>query len=575
MKRIKYIIILVLLSTICIISCNRKMVPRIIAGKQGPEYDKAAFDYRFVEAVKQKLMGNPGEALKHLEQCIKVNPRSDAAYYQMAQILLNSGDLKNGKKFMGKALFIEPGNIWYLMAMAGIHYQEGDIDSAIIYYEEAVNYYPEKENLMMELGKLYAESQNFNEAEKIFSLIESKYGINEISTAALIRILMSEGKYKEARQRAMDLIEKFPEEILYRGILAEIYRGEGEKDKAVEVYRQLMESNPDDAQTQLSLCRFLIEEKNYDELLMLINAVTLNNKISREDKIELFARLIEIPELIEKYGSKLELTIMVLEAKYSNDDIILLLRPELLEKQKKVEEASRRLEEIIKERPGNYYAWEKLLFIYYQKRDFVRLMSRGEECASKFNRSFLAKILYANGAMENKKYEIAIEELRKANILAGDNMEMQIQVLTMKADVYYRMKDYKNSFGTFEEALAINKKDLTVINNYAYYLTEQNIRLRKAEKMAKEVVSKDNQNTAYLDTYAWVLYKRGKVKEASKIMERILNSGEEPDAEWYEHYGYILKKKRNCKEAIKKWEIAMKLDRTKVHLISEINNCKR
>ena len=51
--------------------------------------------------------------------------------------------------------------------------------------------------------------------------------------------------------------------------------------------------------------------------------------------------------------------------------------------------------------PENYYAWEKLLLVYMQMRDFKNLMIRGEECATLFNRSFLAKILYANGALEN------------------------------------------------------------------------------------------------------------------------------------------------------------------------------
>ena len=94
---------------------------------------------------------------------------------------------------------------------------------------------------------------------------------------------------------------------------------------------------------------------------------------------------------------------MVLEANYKTDDIIPLLRPELFIKMNKIQEAGLRLEEIIKDKPENYYAWEKLLLVYLQEKDYVKLEKKGEECATKFNRSFLAKLLYANGAMENKK----------------------------------------------------------------------------------------------------------------------------------------------------------------------------
>ena len=232
-----------------------------------------------------------------------------------------------------------------------------------------------------------------------------------------------------------------------------------------------------------------------------------------------------------------------------------------------------RLEEIIKNKPENYYAWEKLLLVYLQLREYDKLMNMGEECATLFNRSFLAKILYANGALENGKYSIALEELRKAEILAGDNRDSILQVLTMRADVYYRMKDYTKAFEIFEEAIKSNSEDLTVINNYAYYLAEQNMKLKEAEEMAKKVIEKEKGNTTYLDTYGWVLYKRGKLNEAAKVMEEIINSGEKPDAEWYEHYGFILKKQKKCTKAIENWSIAIRIDSTKTNLIKEIENC--
>jgi hypothetical protein len=67
--------------------------------------------------------------------------------------------------------------------------------------------------------------------------------------------------------------------------------------------------------------------------------------------------------------------------------------------------------------------------------------------------------------------------------------------------------------------------------------------------------------------------KRGKIKEAGKIMEEIINSGQKADAEWYEHYGFILKKQHDCSRAVENWNIAMKLDSTKLNLLNEIKNC--
>jgi tetratricopeptide (TPR) repeat protein len=567
-------ILFIILILPAIISCTRKIVPAEGESKND-DFDSASYNYVYVEALKQKLMGNGGDALKYLEECVRLNPSSDAAYYQMAQILIARGDIKNGKKFLTKALSLDNENIWYLTMLAGLYYQEKNIDSAIVYYERAVNYFPEKENLQLALGNLYSENQNYDKANSIFESFDKKYGVNEKSTISEIRNLIAEEKYDAALNKTIELRDEFPDEILYNGLLADIYKFKGDKQKAREVYNELLERNPDNPQVQLSICDFLIGEKNYEELFTLLTAVVMNNNVERESKISLMARIIEIPDLGKEWEDKLSISLMVLEANYSEDNIVPLLRPELMIRQNRLTEASARLEELVRSNPDNYYAWEKLLIVYLQLKDYNKLFSKGQECATKFNTSYTAKLLYANGAIELGKYDIAIEELKKAEILAGDNKEFLLQVLTMRADVYYRMKEYENAFATFESALKLNNDDLTVINNYAYYLAEQNTNLKEAEEMAKRVVETEKGNTTYLDTYGWVLYKRGKLQEAAKVMESIINSGEKPDAVWFEHYGYILKKEKKCKEAISNWNTALKLDSTKTELIREIENCEK
>jgi len=574
MRKLSYILMCFILIISGFSSCGKKLVPSLSVLKQGKDYDSAKFDMIFVEAIKQKLMGNAGDALSYFEYCTKINPLSDAAYYQMAQIVASGGDLANSKKYVAKALSIEPGNVWYLMMMSSLYYQSMNLDSAIIYYEKAVNYFPENEKLQVTLGKLYSENSNYEKAVKLFNSLDDKLGVNETSTVLAVTNLIAAGRFKEAEEKMQLLMKVNPDEIIYNGLLAEIYQGKGEKDKALQVYNKLIERNPDNPQIQLSLCDFLLTSKRYDDLFMLLNTLSLNNKIRREDKISFFARLLETDEIIKTGGERLQLALLVLEANYKTDDIIPLLRPDLYIKMNKFAEAGLRLEEIIKDKPENYYAWEKLLLVYLQEKNYAKLEKKGEECAKMFNTSFIAKLLYANGAMENKNYSIAIEELRKASILADDDKELKIQILTMKADIYYRMKDYSKAFATFDEAMKINSEDLTIINNYAYYLAEQNMRLKDAEIMSKKVIEKERNNTAYLDTYGWILYKRGKLKAAAKVMQELISSNEAPDAEWYEHYGFILKMQKKCENAIENWNIAIKIDSTKTSLIKEIEYCK-
>lgn len=574
MKKAAYFIASVIV-VFAIICCNRKIVPTEISGGKEKIYDSAAFEHIFVEAIKQKLMGNPGEAMKYFEQCLKLNTESDGTYYQIAQILLAGGDFINAKKYLLKAYYLDNNNLWYLMMLSGTYYQENNLDSAILYYERAVNNFPKKENLKMTLGNLYTENKKYEKANKIFEDLNNKYGVNEASTLASVKNHIAAEQYDKALDEILKLTEKYPDNILYQGILAEIYRDKDDNVNATKVYDKLIKNDPGNPETQLSLCDFLLKQKKHEDLLSLLNLVVINQGISGEQKMQLFTELFDDKDMMDKYAEKLIVPLMVMEAANEKDILLKLLRPELLSRLKKWNEAAIILEGIIKENPENYYAWEKLLLTYFDTGDYKKLQEKGEECTLKFNRSFLAKILYATGAMENKDFNIALEELRKASILAGNNKDMLLQVLTMKADIYYKMGDFNRSFNTFDEALATDNSDITLLNNYAYYLAEQNLRLKEAEKMAKEVIEKEINNNTFLDTYGWVLYKRGKINDAEKVFQKIIQSGEKPDAEWFEHYGFILKKKKDCNKAIENWNIAIKIDSTKTNLINEIKKCRK
>ena len=52
--------------------CSRKMAQADIAVGSDDSYDKAKFDYVYVEGIKQKLMGNGGEALKYSRRLLKL-----------------------------------------------------------------------------------------------------------------------------------------------------------------------------------------------------------------------------------------------------------------------------------------------------------------------------------------------------------------------------------------------------------------------------------------------------------------------------------------------------------------------
>jgi tetratricopeptide (TPR) repeat protein len=567
--------VFLVVAIISICGCTKRAVPGTEKNRNTPSHDSAAFDYVFIEALKQKILGNDADALKYLEQCIMIDPGSDAAYYQISLISLSRGDLANGKKFAMKAVSINEKNIWSLTLLANIFNQEKNQDSSLIYYEKALKYFPENENLRLTIGNLYSDKGDFKKAREYYYYFEDKYGVNESSTIYLVQNLMNSGNLGEAEKKTEGLLKLKPDEILYNGILAEIYQKQGDTEKAVGVYKRLIDKDSDNPQTLMALSDFLISSGKYDEIIDLLNNIILNDDITKEDKINLFVKILGNDSIVNSREKGLEMALLVLEANYKDDQTIPLLRPEFYQKIKENDKAIDRLEDLIAERPDYYFAWEKLLLLYSEKGDFENLFSKGKECSTRFNRSFIAKVLYASAAIEKGEFAIAEEELRKSKILAGDQKEMLVQVITMEGDMFYRKKEYSKSFDSFKEALKIDKEDVVVLNNYAYYLAEQGKELAEAEEMSKKVIEKEKENGTYLDTYAWILYKRGKTKDAIKVMDQIISNGSKEDAEWCEHYGYMMKAIKKYDIAIKYWKKAIDLDSRKTYLQKEIENCSK
>jgi tetratricopeptide (TPR) repeat protein len=211
--------------------------------------------------------------------------------------------------------------------------------------------------------------------------------------------------------------------------------------------------------------------------------------------------------------------------------------------------------------------------LYADKKEYEKLYSLASVYSAENNRSILGKVYYAIAAMELKHYDVADSELKKALILAGNNDELKVQVLTMIGDLRYRMKDFENSYKYYEDALELAPHEVLVLNNYAYFLAEGNKDLAKALKMAEEVMKTEGDNETYIDTYAWVLYKLGKNKKAYKEMLRIFEKEKERDPEILEHMGFILKAMGKCYEAVGYWKEALIMDNSKSYLEKEIETC--
>lgn len=121
----------------------------------------------------------------------------------------------------------------------------------------------------------------------------------------------------------------------------------------------------------------------------------------------------------------------------------------------------------------------------------------------------------------------------------GDTAQI-VTCLSIIGDTQHSMGDWRKAYKTYEKALKLDPRNCPVLNNYAYYLSQQKRRLCKAERMSKITIDEQPDNATYLDTYGWILYLRRKAEKAKPYFKHAMIYGGKDSAVILMHYSIVL-----------------------------------
>ena len=113
------------------------------------------------------------------------------------------------------------------------------------------------------------------------------------------------------------------------------------------------------------------------------------------------------------------------------------------------------------------------------------------------------------------------------------------------AIMFEDMKDTKRSDSLFKNIIVQNENDAVGLNDYAYIISERNNtslnELNYALELAKQAITMEPNNAAFLDTIGWIYFKMGNYNISQKYMEKSLNINEDNPV-ILEHMGDIYHK---------------------------------
>lgn len=523
------------------------------------ERERYEFNYSFMEAEKQKMLGNFEEAKFLYEKCKKLDPASAATLYELSTLLVQKEDYKTAIENAEKAVKLNPHNNWYKAMLAVLYKQTNDANSAISVYKDLLKENPDRVDFLYELANLYNYIKKYDDALKAYENIEDRYGINETVTLEKERIYLVKGNKEKAYDEIRKLIKSNPTEVRYYGILAESYVSEGDFDKARGIYEEMLKIDAHNGLVHLSLSDFYRLTKEYDKSFNELKIAFASTDVEIDVKIKMLITFLnfsnESAELKEQSYDLLK----ILLTTYPEDTKVHTLYADFLMKDKKIEEAREQLRIVAKNEKSKYLIWEQLLIIEGNLNDYSAMFNESTEALEYFPSQPVLNYFQGLSAYQLKKYDIAEKTLKYGVEIVTENPTLKADMYSILADTYNKLGKMKESDNAMEQVLKIDKSNKIILNNYSYYLSQRGDSLDKAERMSLICVELEPKSATYLDTYAWVLYKQNKFEKALEAIEKAYKYGGSDDAVVVEHYGDIVFKLGQTERANELWNEASKL----------------
>ncbi|CAM2067997.1 Tetratricopeptide repeat protein [Sulfidibacter corallicola] len=112
------------------------------------------------------------------------------------------------------------------------------------------------------------------------------------------------------------------------------------------------------------------------------------------------------------------------------------------------------------------------------------------------------------------------------------------------------------AFELYESLMVTQPNDVSIRNNFGYFLGDAGEQLPRAEALVRSALSEQPENSSYLDSLGWIQFKMGLLEEAEATLRQALEL-EPDDAEKLDHLGEVLMARGKHEEAFACWSKAM------------------
>ena len=533
-------------------------------------FDERLFSKYLIQATGSKISGDLYTADSIYKKCLEINPYSGVVNFELSGIYRSLKQPLIALEYAHKAVNINNENEWYLANLAILYKEIGNHKKSVESFSKLTELKPEKITYLFSLTEELLANKKYKKAIEILNKIENNIGINEDLSIQKHQIYVYLRNKKKAIIELDNLIKEDSTNLRIMGLLAEYYENINQPFEAKNLLDNMMRIDSSNGLVRLSLFQHYYKKRKflngYSELIHVMKSKEVEENLKKQMLLQIFYdknspySLFETSSLIHNFLEE-----------HPNDSDVLLIMGNLKMMQGKEDTACYYLRESLKINSLPIDAWIKLISSTISRGKFDIAIKDSEAAIESHPNQPFPYLAMGISLSNNELLDESLKFLHSGRELVMSDSILESDFLHEIGNVYYKQNKYEKCFDYYEMSIALNPKNLILLNNYSYYLALRKTNLQRAEELILIVLSKFPNIATYCDTYGWVLFQMGKYSLSEKELFKAVMYSNESSGEILEHYGDALFKLNKKDGALLFWKKAKENGGNSKKLIQKIS----
>lgn len=518
-----------------------------------------AMEYYYLQAHSYMEQDSIDRCFEMLEHCHALDPSSMAVMYDLSSYYAFFNKDSIAHTMLERIVKADPSNVYYNNALVNYYMKVGNIDAAIRVYERLLETAHSKSEICIYLFSLYSDAGRYEDAIAMLEKLEALEGTNEKIVTSKVRIYMELGDSASAIKAISGMINDYPEELRYTTMLGNVYWSMGDKDKALDAYNKVLSVRPDDVYALSSLVDYYTNDTDDSLYCDAVERLLKSEGLDTDTRLNVLVQYIEYAH--PKDSAHLATFMREMTSMPFDESAIANLYTHYLAFVKASPDiAVPALERALSLEPDNLSVIVRLLEYAVERNDADAVFKYADNaqlyCPDKL------EVYYYKGMssyMLGRKHE-SVEIYKEGIAKCADDtpLELLSTIYALMGDTYHELDMMDCCYQAYDSALVYNANNVSVLNNYAYFLALDSKELNRALEMIQRAIDMNPNDATCIDTYAWVLFKLERYEEAKAYAEKLISLGEELSPEVYHHCGDIYAMCGDMQQAVNYWTVAQK-----------------